>query len=182
MIESEATKVAPGRYAVGTPSPLVVVETGVLHDAIERLAGLRHARPGAQPVPLKAEEVDALEALDNHPALATLADETLEELWIAAHASDALESERARDFWAALSSEERSGRSKSTPSTSSGDLDAQPPQTCPVCGQGALRVDGIDPFGFGFGYGLCLACSYRRSEEVAYDEAITSAIERHRNE
>ncbi len=86
---------APGRYAVGTPSPLVVVETGVLHDAIERLAGLRHARPGAQPVPLKAEEVDALEALDNHPALATLADETLEELWIAAHASDALESERA---------------------------------------------------------------------------------------
>jgi hypothetical protein len=48
---------------------------------------------------------------------------------------------------------------------------------CPVCELETLIVEEADPFGFGIGAGICRACGYTRTPEMAEDEAMDAKIE-----
>ena len=49
---------------------------------------------------------------------------------------------------------------------------------CPLCGHLALLVTSFDDFGGTEGPGICVVCSYERSDDVAHEGAVTEHISR----
>jgi len=49
---------------------------------------------------------------------------------------------------------------------------------CPLCGHFALLVTSFDDFGGTEGPGICVVCSYERSDQTAYDSAMKSHFDR----
>lgn len=184
-IEKRGERCGEGLVRIGGESDTLedgaVVNVALLLEALDPIGGVRHGRGGRDLV--TAELVAALKALDDHPALHVVADESLEHFWEHAHEFDGNEYDRARSYWRALPAEERRRRSEELPSslqpTEPGDFH---PGVCPCCGSETLMVDGIDDFGFGLVYGTCAACSFVRSDDIVHEEAMDLALERHRHE
>ena len=52
------------------------------------------------------------------------------------------------------------------------------PEYCDECWRHTFVIRGWDAFGGTKSPGVCLACGYERSEEEAYDQAVSEAIKR----
>ncbi len=156
----------------GTSAGVVRVNVPRLRAAIDATDAARHARAASADTP-DGDAIEALVALDQHPALRVLDDELQDQHEDEAMLADQAEKERAADYWASLPDEERTRRRSlglAQGARASATKIAEPvePSDCPVCRSTELTVERVsDAFGLGFGPGVCLACGYRRSEEVA---------------
>jgi len=145
----------------------LLLKVAQLRDAVQRTQTARHGRgPGGQ---VTEADVQALLALDEHPALQAIAGHYLDKTWREAQVDNRIELARAADFLSHLSANEITRRvDEAERANDFGDGDPKP-QECPVCGNNTLLGTEADAFGYGTTAGTCLVCSYRRSEETAYD-------------
>ena len=154
---------------LGTTRPTGVrVDVPRLRDAINSTGGTRHGSGGT---PLNDDVINALRVLDDHPALCVLDDYLQDGSEQRAVDEDEAERRRAAEYWAALPENELARRraadlAQTRPSADPHEqLDLH---DCPVCGCRELIVERVtDAFGLGYGPGVCLVCSYRRSELLA---------------
>ncbi|MGR7023755.1 hypothetical protein [Geodermatophilus sp. URMC 62] len=147
----------------------VLIHVDQLRGAVARTQQPRHGRgPGRQ---VTRDDVAALLALDDHPALHVLHNHYLDERWRRAQVADLNEHARAASYLALLPEEERTHRVEAADAAlgpTPGDIDTLP-QECPVCGHETLASIGSDDFGYGITAGTCWVCSYQRSADIAYD-------------
>ncbi len=147
----------------------VLIQVKQLRDAVTRTQLPRHGRgPGRQ---VTRDDVKALLALDDHPALRAVHNQYLDETWRRAQVADRNEHARAADYLDLLGEEERTRRVEAADAVlapTPGEVET-PPQECPVCSHETLASTGSDDFGYGITAGTCLVCSYRRSADIAYN-------------
>lgn len=150
----------------------VRLQIGQLSAAIARTDGPRHGRADGGAV--TAEDVLALVAMDDHPALQVLASERSDRYWRRGAADDSAEQARAAEYLTILeewADGELDRRCMNPPQrfVKPGDDDAVPVQTCPVCDAEALVPTAGDWMGYGITEGICVVCSYRRSRQASED-------------
>lgn len=150
----------------------VPLQTEQLREAITRTDGPRHGR--AEGGAVTAEDVLALVAMDDHPALQVLASERSDRYWRRGAADDSAEQARAAKYLTILEEwvdGELDRRCVNPPQrfVKPGDDDAVPVQTCPVCDSEALVPTAGDWMGYGITEGICVVCSYRRSRQASED-------------
>lgn len=182
VIQERCDAVSLGVYALPTlayGNERVDVPVDAMMDAVGRAQASRHAR--AAKSDLTPDDVAALAALDDHPALRTLFDENIDEAWRRAKVLDRQIAEHASRYLELIGDEEASRRAEMVdefmPSDPKERYDAVEPQDCPVCDYPTLIVEGVDEFGFTVGVGTCVVCSYYRSADIARDEAMQLAWE-----
>jgi len=166
------------------PTPnFTSVRVGTLRDAIGATQAIRHARDAGKTPPqsLSATHIEALSALDHHPALYRLTDEMIDRAERSAADEDAVERERAIEYWDAVGSEERSRREGFDYVDAyawTGEVERCEVTECPVCWQQAFVAGEFDSYLDEVGVGRCIACSYQRTRRVADDLAMTIQIKR----
>ena len=149
-------------------SGFLLLEAAHLQDAVRRTQAARHGRgPGGQ---VTTADVEALLALDKHPALQAIAGHYLDKNWRQAQVADQIERSRAADFLDNLDSNEISRRVREAERVSGFHEDELEPQECPVCGHNTLLATVPDDFGYGTTAGTCVVCSYHRSDDAAYEK------------
>ena len=125
---------------------------------------MRHANSDDEWVAPAKQHLDALRALDQHPALDVLTRARQ------ARTVDDLLVDLFRD--AAV---EASGATFAPPDERMFYLD---PEECPACWRLTFLLDGFDDFGGTNASGMCVACGHRRSEHQARDLALAAEWER----
>lgn len=158
------------------------VNVRTLADAVEATDPLRHGRPATRG--LRAADIEALVALDQHPALRRLStaganlDEVREE------AEELLEMGRAFAYLELLDEEEQIRRLDAlpVPFAAPGDPPEIEPMDCPACGLPSLLSTGGDGFGYGITTGVCFVCSYRRSSYAAHQVNLNREWDRFKDE
>nr|MBA2601119.1 hypothetical protein [Actinomycetota bacterium] len=184
VIVSELPEVTPGVQALafedGEDEGTIQVATGLLRQAIGTTQPIRHARP-SQGSRLQPIHVEALVALDDHPALRRLRDEHFDEYWKQETHNDRHAQVRAAWYVEQLRATREEWDRRRTDDYLDQFLPADPKDrygglgtaSCPVCEQDALVVTRFDDFGAGVGAGTCCVCGYTRTEFMANDEAET---------
>lgn len=159
---------AVGLVPLGRPR-ILAVPVDKLRDAIRRTDPTRHGRAAAGS--LTEEDIEALAELDGHPAQRALVGRYADEAWRRGRVDDLNEYARAEEYLGLFDEDERVRRAEDLPSPSSapGDDLGVPLQACPVCGTEALVAAGTDEMGYGIAPGVCVVCSYRRSEDAAHE-------------
>lgn len=156
------------------------VNASAAEEAYERTSAFRHGR--SQGGGLTPSDRDLVEHLDHHPALSGLQSELLDLHWAKAEVADHYEVARASHYLDLLDDDEvrrRFAHAKQalTPFVKPGE-DVVEPQECPVCELDAMNREGGDDFGHGYVAGTCLVCSYRRSDDIAYELGIDIELRR----
>lgn len=154
------------------------VDIATLRDAITATQELRHARDidATSESALTAEHIEALKALDCHPALRVLTDEQRDRYYVRTQDDDLIEQDRAQRYLGALDPMEIERRASITymqdyRSESDGEVDQ-----CPVCDNLSLVAAGRDGMLATVSYGHCMVCSYERRPEIAEASAIDQRI------
>jgi hypothetical protein len=156
------------------------VRASDLWAAVQRTGAPRHGRgPGGV---LTRTDLCALEDLDNHPVLRGLHSELLDAHWARIEVADRYERDRASSYLRLLDEDEIIHRAQVaivalTPLVEPGE-DIVWPQECPICDHEAMNHEGGDDFGYGYTGGTCLVCSYRRSDDVAYQAGAMAELNR----
>jgi hypothetical protein len=144
--------------AHGCPFPYVDVP--VLRDGLDVSQPIRHGRAHDEFAVVLLSHIDGLAALDAHPSLRFL--------------------ERSQGksvdwcLWAAFN--ERA--EWELPFDPKDRLDVPEPEQCDECWRPTFLPIGWDMFGGTLTAGECIACGYTRSDDAAYDQAVTQAIRR----
>lgn len=159
------------------------VHVATLEDALDATQALRHARDGGDNVAgLTNDHLEALRDLDDHPALFALDEQVIDRAEEGVDAAKAVESSRSADYWWALEDEER-GRRRTINYTERYAWETQDSRCevdrCPVCWTEALVASEFDSYLGEIGIGMCIACSYARTRDVADDAAMDVQIRRH---
>lgn len=144
----------------------VRVNVGQLREALKRTQPTRHGSgPDEQ---LTDADVEALVALDDHPALRCLGDRRNDLAWTRGDVDEDLEMSRALGFMRLLDEADVQARVEAAERYAPHYDDGRELQDCPVCGHQTLVPTGTDGFGYGHTAGTCVVCSYRRSEHATY--------------
>jgi len=154
------------------------VDIATLRGAIGATQEMRHARDieATSESALTAEHIEALKALDCHPALRVLTDEQRDRDYIRTRDDDLIEQDRAHRYLGAVDPMEIERRASITytldyRSESGGEVDQ-----CPVCDNLSLVAAGRDGMLAMVSYGHCVVCSYERRPEIAEASAIDQRI------
>jgi hypothetical protein len=158
------------------------VRVPVLRDAVERTQPVRHARADEEHPKLEHAHLEALERLDFDPALFSVSDEVIDRAEIRNEQDDANEMARAEAYWDAIGQDERERRRQEDYSAQYGRYHPDEGEVrvdeCPVCWLTAFVADQFDIYVNEVGVGVCVACSYRRSQDVADQDGMMLAISR----
>jgi hypothetical protein len=136
------------------------ISAEVLREGLDLTQPARHGRADDEFAVLRADHLTALEDLDQHPALGFL--------------SDAEGKTVDQCIWAAflqVAEEDLPGCPKDR-------MMFPEPEECPECWRPTFLPSGWDAFGGTSSPGDCVACGYQRSDDAAYENAISEAIER----
>lgn len=142
-------------------NPLSYIDTSVLRDGLDLTQPARHGRSDDEFAVLGPDHVEALVALDEHPALQFLD---------AASTAENVD----RLIWKAF--EERA--CAEVPFDPRGDDPLPDPEECDECWRPTFLPSGWDMFGGTNTAGRCIACGHTRAEDVALDRAIAEAVDR----
>lgn len=148
----------------------VRINVAQLRDALARTQAARHGRGPADT--LTSTDVEALSALDNHPALRVTAQHRRDLDWTKGRSADEDELERAAEFIVMMSDEDIAARVDAVRFEHGWSLDSPELQECPVCGNDTLISLGTDDWGYGIVAGTCGVCSYRQSEHAAEEASM----------
>lgn len=144
---------------------MVSVNVDLLLDALGRTQAARHGRGPAGL--LTIADVDALAALDEHPALSVLSDYRRELFWELGSVADSAEFDRALGVLELLSDDDVAARVAACQSTHGYGSEEHELQFCPVCGHQTLVATGSDAWGYGIVPARCPVCSFEQSEHSA---------------
>lgn len=155
------------------------VDTDTLHSGITAAQAPRHARgPGT----LERRHVDALLALDGHPALGRISEVVSDERWGQAEVRDIYDRQRAEEYLEFIGDEEALVRAERAPELvelyhpkHNPDWERTELEECRVCEFASFRLDFPSEFP-NTGRGACLVCSYTRSAEVSYYLTLSAEI------
>jgi hypothetical protein len=166
----------------GRVENFTTVDVGAFRDALDATQAIRHARStGDDGAALTERHVTALGALGQHPALFAISDELVERAQVELAGRDAAERARARAYYEALDPDERARR-REMDYTAEHEWQTPHDQStvdvCPVCGARALVGPVVEGVIGEIGIGFCFVCSYRRTAEVAEEEAFQIDLER----
>jgi hypothetical protein len=158
------------------------VRVSVLRHALERTQAVRHARSEEEHATLQPQDLEALERLSSESALFSLSDEAIDRAEIRVDEEDATELARAESYWASIGGEERERRGQEDYSARYAYYHPKHGEVrvdeCPVCWLTAFVADRFDIYADEVGVGVCVACSYRRSQDVADQQGMMLAISR----
>lgn len=140
------------------------LDFGALREGLDVTQPLRHGGADDEFLMPVRRHLQALVALDEHPALRVLedarsvasTDELLSRLY-----DEAVREAAGVDY---LSLKEQ--------------LDRPDFEICDVCGRETFLPEGFDDFGGTLAPGQCFACGYRRDDETARDQALAAEWER----
>ena len=170
------------RFADDPVPNFTEVRVPILRDAISRTQAVRHASPEDRSTGVERAHIEALELLDHDPALFALSDELIDRAEQSVDQEDAIEIGRAEAYWNAIGSEERERRGHENYSDRYGYYHPKHGEVrvdeCPVCWLTAVVADQFDSYVDEIGVGVCVACSYRRSQSVADNQGMMRAIGR----
>lgn len=156
------------------------VRVNAIRAAIGRVQPIRHAAGTPVDPVLTDDDLDALIALDNHAALFALSDEERDRHELRADRSDAAEYARARAYVEVIDGDEWVRRRMidyaGHYARFSPDGDRVEVQPCPACGVTALVAACFDQYVEAVGVGACVACSYRRTQDVADLEGLSELL------
>jgi hypothetical protein len=142
-------------------NPFPYIDTPVLRDGLDLTQPARHGRSDDEFAVLQLHHVDAIIALDQHPALdfldATSTDDNISDL-----------------VWKAF--EERA--SAEVPFDLGDGVALPDPEDCDECGRPTFLPSGWDMFGGTNTGGRCIACGYTRAEDEAIELAVAEAVNR----
>ena len=126
----------------------------LLKKGIKTAQKFRHGRAEDDWDVLREDHLNALIALDKHPALQVL------------ELVDGMDLEEAATT---VFAEEALGL---LPYDHEGSFSVPDPATCDCCGRMTLVTEGFDMFGWGVGEGICIACG----EERTYDDTVNEYV------
>lgn len=169
-------------FAFGEVENFVAINVSVLRDALKVTQAIRHARAGHEDgATLSDAHIDALAALDHHPALFAITDELIERSQTGIAGRDAAERARAGAYYEALDVDERARRQAidyvAEHAWETHD-DRSVVDDCPVCGTRALVAPITENVLGEIGIGFCFVCSYQRTAELAEETAYRLDMER----
>ncbi|MDN5563681.1 MAG: hypothetical protein L0G49_07905 [Luteococcus sp.] len=153
-----------------------VVMCAHLLDAIDATDKPRHGTPAKRP--LTRTDIDALVALDDHPALRALHDESLRAYDAYGAAAELTEWGRAADYCGLMGDDEVERRARTAWQHHDPDSGDAEPSECPVCLHTTVIATGADEYGYGITAGTCIVCSYTRSAYAARQENLQLEAER----
>lgn len=169
--------------ALGRVENFTTVDVPAFQDALRVTQAIRHARAtGEDGAELTEQHVEALTALDYHPALFAITDELIERSQAGIAGRDGAERARAAAYYQALDHDERERReaidyvSDHARETHHGDRAVV--EECPVCSTQALVAQVQDTVIGEIGIGFCFVCSYQRTAGVAEEAAYRLDMER----
>jgi hypothetical protein len=146
------------------------IDVGLLTDALDVSGRARH---GSGTGRLQHRHVQALLALDRHPALRTLLMTRSDRDDERAQDEDARSADQARALLDLIGDEEAKRRAESAENPNEyhpkHNPDGHDFEKCPICRYETFCVQGLDTWGR-VGFGQCVVCSYRRSPRVADQE------------
>lgn len=161
---------------------VTVVKASVLRTAIAATQAIRHARAADEDstVTLPDEQIDALDGLSYHPALADMEGLVADRFWRNTLAADRAAVERAEQYLELLGEKELERRAAIDYSEMCRWAHGSGTQVdeCPVCGNESLVVSGREGWLGEVAIGQCVVCSYKRTAEVADDIAADVDIQR----
>lgn len=180
----QASAADPGYDPLVTAVDFTAVDIATLRDAIDATQKLRHARDidETSKSVLTVEHIEALKALDHHPALRVLTNEQIDRDYVRTRDDDLIEQDRAHRYLCAIDPMEIERRASITYAhdywvESDGEVDL-----CPVCDNLSLVAAGRDGLLAMVSYGHCIICSYERrperAEASAIDQRITQLVDR----
>jgi hypothetical protein len=177
-VQPDGTHLIPWTDAHGESKELCI-DTGILSSGIDETQAVRHARgPGA----LERRHVDALLALDGHPALRRIGEVMSDDRWVKAEVHDRYERQRAEMYLAFIGDDEAIGRAERAPDLvepyhprHNPDRQGTELEDCAVCGYASFKLDAPAEFP-DTGCGACLVCSYTRSADVSYYLTLNAEI------
>jgi hypothetical protein len=144
----------------------VHVNVGQLREALSRTQPTRHGSgPEGQ---LIDADVEALVALDDHPALRCLGDRRNDLFWTRGDVDDDDEMSRAAAYLRLLDEDDIGARAEAARRYAPRYDESVELQGCAACGHQTLVPTASDGFGYGNTPGTCVVCSYRRSEHATY--------------
>lgn len=177
----------PGRpayednLAFGRLENFTTVDVPAFREALRVTQEIRHARAtGDAGQALTDRHVEALAALDYHPALFSITDELMERSQAGIAGRDAAERTRACAYYQALDDDERERREAIYYEDAHAwetKNERSVVEDCPVCGALALVAPELDRVIAEIGIGYCFVCSYQRTAEVAEDAAYALDME-----
>jgi len=172
----------PSRSSILRVENFTTVDVPALRDALRVTQAIRHARAtGEDGAKLTEQHVEALAALDYHPALFAITDELVERSQAGIAGRDEAERARAAAYYQALDADERERREAidyvSEHAWETHD-DRSVVEECPVCSTRALVAPVQDNVIGEIGIGFCFLCSYGRKAEVAEEAAYQLDMER----
>ncbi|MFF0249987.1 hypothetical protein [Streptosporangium sandarakinum] len=167
------------------PSPnFTEVAADVLRDALDATQEVRHARALDHEAArvITDEHLNALEALDDHPALRSLLFVTIDRYEQRVDDAGEAEISRAQAYLEAIGEAEEERRAGLdyvalyAESDRKGMVLAEV-EECPVCGHTSFVATGWEGQLGDLGIGHCVICSYQRTEAVADNEATLLRIQ-----
>lgn len=140
---------------------LCAINIPVLREGLDLTQGARHGLADDEFASINESHIAALSGLDEHPALRFLS---------TAEASRSVDDA----VWRAFS--DRAG--KELPFDPKDRMEVPEPENCDECWRPTFLPSDWDWFAGTDSPGICIACGYERSVDVADDRAITEAIRR----
>ncbi|MEV8628590.1 hypothetical protein [Streptomyces sp. NPDC051079] len=157
----------------------VRIDTATLRSGITETQAPRHARGRGT---LERRHVDALLALDRHPALGRISEVKSDGQWLQAELHDRYDQQRAAEYLAFIGDDEAADRAERAPDLiepyhpkHNPDWNGTELEDCQVCGYASFRLDSPAEFP-DTGSGACLVCSYARSADVSYYLTLNAEI------
>lgn len=197
IIHANAEPIEPGTVHVlragqpkWAPSPdggedqvpiFTTVHVSTLCEALDITQSVRHAREPREPhMALSERHLRALQELHSHPALSRadiLGPDRTESVIVDA---DVVESCRAARYYASLGDTERTRRETTDYDDDFYDrlIEGSPADECPICLNRSLIASHLDREIAEISVGTCIACSYRRTDDVAEYLAMLEALDR----
>ncbi|MER5556188.1 hypothetical protein ABT001_31730 [Streptomyces sp. NPDC002793] len=184
VITKQADAQPDGTYLIAWPDrhenpEKICVNTEVLCDGINETQAARHGRGSGN---LQRHHIDALLALDGHPALGRMTEVHSDGQWIKAEVEDRYEQERAETYLAFIGDDEAAARAERAPGLTepyhpkhNPDREGTELEECRVCGYTSFRLGFPADFP-DTGIGACLVCSYARSSDVSYYLTLNAEI------
>ncbi|MFJ1757256.1 hypothetical protein [Kitasatospora sp. NPDC088134] len=178
VAQPDGTHLVEWTDAAGRPGA-TRVDTAVLREGIGATQASRHGRAAGA---LERRHVDALLALDSHPALGRIREVESDSQWLGAEIRDRYDQQRAADYLAFIGDDEAARRAERAPDLAepyhpkhNPDREGTELELCRVCGYSAFKLRFPAEFP-DTGFGACLVCSYARSADVSYYLALTAQI------
>ncbi|WUH88696.1 hypothetical protein OG900_38805 [Streptomyces sp. NBC_00433] len=165
------------------PEPVITrVDVALLTEAIDLSGNARHGRGNGG---LQRCHIEALLALDDHPALGTLTEEITDQDGTRAREESRLSVAQAQSLLELIGGDEAGRRAEAAVNPNGYDPKTNPEgieaRDCPVCGFETFFGLGYDIWGW-VAYGQCAVCSYQRSQRMADEEGARRQIEHLLNE